>query len=124
MKLIILLLLALSWPLNQLPYDSNIDWITIQNKEVWIGWIQYQQYPWCKVQTIFNTSINNISSIIEDKSHYPEIFKRVESAKIITDEIVYITLKMPFPFSGRDYVVQYKQILEGDDIISMKSRLV
>jgi len=55
--------------------------------------------------------------LIEDKVNYPNIFKRVESVTIITDEIVHIVLDMPFPFYGRDYIVSYTQHEENGDSI-------
>jgi hypothetical protein len=36
---------------------------------------------------------------------------------MITDEIVYIALDMPFPFAGRDYVVKYIQEKVDDEFI-------
>jgi len=59
----------------------------------------------------------SISKIIENKANYPNVFKRVESATIITDEIVHIVLDMPFPFYGRDYIVSYTQHKENGDSI-------
>ena len=56
-----------------------------------------------------------ISAIIEDKSNYPNIFKRVESANRITEDIVHIVLEMPFPYYGRDYIVSYIQFQDEDE---------
>ena len=58
-----------------------------------------------------------VRQIIEDKVNYPQIFKRIETTNLITEEIVYISLEMPFPFYDRDFVVKYIQIKEDSDFI-------
>jgi len=62
---------------------------------------------WCKAEKILPFEINQISTIIEDKGNYPNVFKRIEDAVILSYDIVHISLDMPFPFSGRDYIVKF-----------------
>ena len=100
-----------------LPSADHSNWNIIQNDEIWIGWIDYGDLQWCRAKSILRAPMESISAIIEDKSNYPEVFKRVESVTIITDEIVHIVLDMPFPFYGRDYIVSYTQYEENGDSI-------
>ena len=100
-----------------LPPAAHAEWNLIQNDEIWIGWTNYGDFQWCSAKSILGAPIESISAIIEDKSNYPAVFKRVESVTIITDEIVHIVLDMPFPFYGRDYIVSYTQYEENGDSI-------
>ena len=100
-----------------LPPVDHSNWNIIQNDEIWIGWTDYRDLQWCRAKSTLNAPMEKISTIIEDKANYPAVFKRVESATIITDEIVHIVLDMPFPFYGRDYIVSYTQYEENGDSI-------
>ena len=100
-----------------LPSAAHSNWNIIQNDEIWIGWTDYGDLQWCRAKSTLNAPMEKISTIIEDKANYPAVFKRVESATIITDEIVHIVLDMPFPFYGRDYIVSYTQYEENGDSV-------
>ena len=100
-----------------LPPTAHAEWNIIQNDEIWIGCTDYGDLQWCRAKSTLNAPMEKISTIIEDKANYPAVFKRVESATIITDEIVHIVLDMPFPFYGRDYIVSYTQLEENGDSI-------
>ena len=100
-----------------IPSQSHSDWEVLHENEIWVGWTNYNDSQWCKAKSTINAPIKTISTLIEDKANYPAVFKRVESATIITDEIVHIVLDMPFPFYGRDYIVSYTQHEENGDSI-------
>ena len=100
-----------------LPPDSLENWEILKDDEIWIGWKNVGEFDWCRSQSTLAAPIADIRRIIEDKGNYPNIFKRIETTKIITDEIVYIALDMPFPFAGRDYVVKYIQEKEDEKFI-------
>ena len=89
----------------------------LQDSQVWIGWLDDGQFQWCRASSIITASIEEVQKIIEDKGNYPNVFKRVKSATIITDEIIHIILDMPFPFYGRDYIVSYTQFQEENDMV-------
>ena len=99
------------------PPDNLENWGILKDDNIWIGWQHAGEFDWCRTKSILNAPITDIRKVIEDKANYPNVFKRVEAATIITDEIVYIALDMPFPFSGRDYVVKYIQEQENADFI-------
>ena len=120
MKLLIYIIAALPYilfSLDRLPPEQFSDWNVIAENRVWIGWRQYDGFPWCRAKSTFNSPAAEIIAILEDKQNYSNIFKRVESARILTDDIVHISLDMPFPFSSRDYVVSYSQDQDDEDII-------
>ena len=110
-----LILLNFFYGLEQIPSSSYTDWEILQNDNIWIGWTEYNESHWCKAKITLQAPVKDISTIIEDKANYPNVFKRVESAKIITDEIVHIVLDMPFPYYGRDYIVSYTHFQAEDD---------
>ena len=100
-----------------LPPDNLENWEILQEGEIWIGWEHLGEFDWCQAKSTLDAPISVIRKIIEDKKNYPNIFKRIETTKMITDEIVYIALDMPFPFAGRDYVVKYIQEEVDDEFI-------
>lgn len=100
-----------------IPPQSLSNWNVLEEGEIWVGWVYYNESQWCRARTTINASLESISKIIENKANYPQVFKRVESATIITNEIVHIVLDMPFPFYGRDYIVSYTQHEENSDTI-------
>ena len=51
--------------------------------------------------------MDEIAEIIEDIDQYPTVFKRVTETKRLDSNIIHVMLDMPFPFSGRDYVIKY-----------------
>ena len=100
-----------------LPPDSLENWEILMDDKIWIGWERSGEFDWCQAKSTLDAPISYIRRIIEDKKNYPNIFKRIETTKIITDEIVYIALDMPFPFASRDYVVKYIQEHVDDEFI-------
>lgn len=100
-----------------LPPNSFENWEILTEGKIWIVWQHAGEFDWCRAKSTLDAPIADVRKIIEDKKNYPNIFKRIESTHIITDEIVYIALDMPFPFSSRDYVVKYIQEEKEDDFI-------
>ena len=100
-----------------LPPDNLENWEILKDDKIWIGWEHSGEFDWCRAKSTLEAPISDIRRIIEDKVNYPDIFKRIETTKMITDEIVYIALDMPFPFAGRDYVVKYIQEKVDDEFI-------
>ena len=82
-------------------------WNVLQESDVWIGWTMKDDIQWCQAEKVLPFDIKKIASIIEDKGNYPNVFKRIEDTAILDADVVHISLDMPFPFSGRDYIVRY-----------------
>jgi len=118
-KLIIVTLITLKFLFSSelTPLSNQSDWKELKRGGIWVGWTNYNNSQWCKATSTIKAPLITISTLIEDKRNYPNIFKRVESVSIITDEIVHIVLDMPFPFYGRDYIVSYTQHEENGDSI-------
>ena len=112
-----MIILNFIFSVELIPQSLDANWNILQDFPVWIGWQDDGQFQWCRASSTIPASIEEIQKIIEDKENYPKVFKRVESATIITDEIVHIILDMPFPFYGRDYIVSYIQFQEENDMV-------
>ena len=103
--------------LSAKPLHNVESWNVLQDKKIWIGWAEEGDVPWCKAQTTFPFSMDNIAEILEDKANYPNVFKRIETTTILEPEIVHIMLDMPFPIASRDYIVKYTTHLTGNDLL-------
>lgn len=100
-----------------LPPGNLENWETLHDEKIWVGWKHSEGIDWCRSESILEAPISDICKIVEDKRNYPKIIKSIESTQIISDEIVYIVVDMPFPFASRDYVVKYIKEEVGDDFI-------
>ena len=90
------------------------DWELLQKEKVKIEWASYGDFPVSRAEIILKHNINLISSKIENIENYSSIFERVTETKKLDKDIIQIVLDLPFPFSGRDYVVKYsKEILQN-----------
>ena len=100
-----------------LPPGDLENWQILHDEKIWVGWKHSEGIDWCRSESILEAPISVIRKIVEDKGNYPKIIKSIESTQIISDEIVYIVVDMPFPFASRDYVVKYIKDQVGDEYI-------
>ena len=94
--------------------ENHANWEVLHDGEIWVGCTEYAGSPWCKSRKTLPFSIEKISEILEDRGNYKNIFDRVTTSQVLEDNIVYIILDMPFPFSSRDYIVKYIEANEGN----------
>ena len=99
--------LNLIYALDLSGINSNQEWKTLQYNNVSIKPTQYLGFPICRAETILPLSLITISAIIENVENYPNVFLRVTKTRVLEDDVVHIMLDMPFPFSGRDYIIKY-----------------
>jgi len=83
-------------------------WKNLQQKPVKIEWREFQGFPISKAEIVLKHDIDLIATVIQDLNSYPKIFKRVTKTRQIEKDIAQIILDMPFPFSGRDYIIRYQ----------------
>ena len=88
MKLLLISLL-LSILISNIPQKEYKNWITIQDKETWIGYTE-TNFPWCKAKRTFNNTIDEILPIIEDVNNYYKIFDSLIYSKKDSKDIVHI----------------------------------
>ena len=87
--------------------ESLQDWEILQKQPIKIEWREYQNFPISKAEVILTYNMEEIASAIQDLDNYPTIFERVTNTRRLDKNVVQIVLNMPFPFSGRDYIVKY-----------------
>ena len=109
MRLVFLLIIMQSFGLGLDLKDINQlnNWIILQEKPVKVDWLSYEGFPIGRAEKLIEHNLNEIAEIIEDTDQYPTVFKRVTETKRLDSNIVHVMLDMPFPFSGRDYVIKY-----------------
>tara|TARA_B100000945_G_scaffold267064_1_gene227057 strand:+ start:1754 stop:2344 length:591 start_codon:yes stop_codon:yes gene_type:complete len=104
--------------LIQILLSQNIDeWNILEEGSVWVGWKYENNFPICMSKKSINAPMNAIIDILENLGSYDQVFDRVELSLLLDSSIVYIALEMPFPFSGRDYIVKYSKNIKENEII-------
>mgnify|MGYP001200040264 FL=1 len=86
------------------------NWNKLQDHPVIIEWCMLENFMISKAEKILNHDIHEIAQKIQDLESYPIIFKRVTKASRLGDNSIHIILDMPFPFEGRDYIIEYDTI--------------
>ena len=103
----IIIILSFSFGLDLKSINQLNDWVILQEKPVKVDWLSFKGYPISRAEKLIEHNLNKIAEIIEDIDQYPTVFKRVTKTKRLDSNIVHVMLDMPFPFSGRDYVIKY-----------------
>ena len=105
-SLVFIAFIANLWCIS-IPFNIDFGWESIQKNNILIETINYGDYQFCKAKTELKFSKDEIIQILEDKLNYPTIFKRITLCKELGNGLVYMQLDMPFPFSSRDFIIQY-----------------
>jgi len=98
----------------ELPDFNNFKWNKIREDKISIEYYKDNDITWCKSYMVTKYSIKEIADILEDKANYPNVFKRITETILYSKDIVHIKLDMPFPWSGRDYIVKYTEFSEDN----------
>ncbi|HDY76253.1 MAG TPA: hypothetical protein ENH49_06985 [Candidatus Marinimicrobia bacterium] len=86
--------------------ESN-NWEIIQDEQILIGWTEMSGFPICKATAMLPYPLESISAIIKDVDNYTNVFLRLTESQSLENDVIYIVLDMPFPFSSRDYIIRY-----------------
>ncbi len=111
-----LLIVSFSFAIK-IPLNVDTNWEALETNAILIQWQKYDGFPFCKATKIVSATMEELTQLLEDKENYYKNFDRIEYSKLLTPEIVHIKLDMPFPFSGRDYIVKYTKKNIGNDSI-------
>ena len=103
----IIIVLSFTFGLDLKSINQLNDWVILQEEPVKVSWLSFKGYPISRAEKLIEHNLNEIAEIIEDIDQYPTVFKRVTETKRLDSNIVHVMLDMPFPFSGRDYVIKY-----------------
>ena len=99
--------LSISFGLDLKSINQLNDWVILQEEPVKVDWLSFKGYAISRAEKLIEHNLIEIAEIIEDIDQYPTVFKRVTETKRLDSNIVHVMLEMPFPFSGRDYVIKY-----------------
>ena len=116
-QILLLLLSTLMGSSLEYPdHNQSDNWVTLYENDIWVGYTETPNIDWCRTISRLPFSLDRISTMIEDLENYYQIFDRVTSSKIITNDVVHIRIDMPFPISDRDYIVRYTANKTGNNI--------
>ena len=107
-NILLIILLNIIFPIDISILDDSDDWIIIQNKNINISYKEINKQPYCKANMIYEHSSSDIKKILENRNLYPSIFKRIMFCNSLNKNTVHMGIKLPFPFSPRDYIVEYQ----------------
>lgn len=115
-KIIILIFVTIILPFVKIPPYEIQGWKTLSEKNPWVGYQEYENFPWCRATDIFPYSINEIETFIGKFETYSNTFSRMIDSELIDTNIVYLRVDYPLFLSDRDYIVKYNRVSNANDI--------
>ena len=115
-KIIILILFSFILPKVKIPPQDIEGWKILNEKEPWIGYVEYENFPWCRATDIFPYSINEIEQFIGKFDTYSNTFSRMIDSDLVDTNVVYLRVDYPFFLSDRDYLVKYSRLTDNKDV--------
>ncbi len=97
------------------PYELD-DWNVLNKSMPWVGYQQYDEFPWCRATDIFPYSIKDIESFVGQFDTYSKTFSRMIESNLIDTNIVYLRVDYPLFLSDRDYIVEYNSFNQGNNV--------
>ena len=97
------------------PYELD-NWNVLKASRPWIGYQEYDGFPWCRSTDIFPYSIKEIESFIGQFDTYSNTFSRMIESNLVDTNIVYLRVDYPLFLSDRDYIVEYKSFNKDNNI--------
>ena len=115
-KIIILILFTFILPKVKIPPQDIEGWKILNEKEPWVGYLEYENFPWCRATDIFPYSINEIEQFIGKFDTYSNTFSRMIDSDLVDTNVVYLRVDYPFFLSDRDYLVKYSRLTDNKDV--------
>ena len=115
-KIIILILFTFILPKVKIPPQDIEGWKILNEKEPWVGYVEYENFPWCRAMDIFPHSINEIEQFIGKFDTYSNTFSRMIDSDLVDTNVVYLRVDYPFFLSDRDYLVKYSRLTDNKDV--------
>ena len=115
-KIIILIFVTIILPFVKIPPYEIQGWKTLSEKNPWVGYQEYENFPWCRATDIFPYSINEIETFIGKFETYSNTFSRMIDSELIDTNIVYLRVDYPLFLSDRDYIVKYNRVSNTNDV--------
>ena len=115
-KIITLIFVTIILPFVKIPPYEIQGWKTLSEKNPWVGYQEYENFPWCRATDIFPYSINEIETFIGKFETYSNTFSRMIDSELIDTNIVYLRVDYPLFLSDRDYIVKYNRVSNTNDV--------
>ena len=115
-KIIIFIFFTFIFPIVKIPPQDIEGWKILNEKEPWVGYIEYENFPWCRATDIFPYSINEIEQFIGKFDTYSNTFSRMIDSDLVDTNVVYLRVDYPFFLSDRDYLVKYSRLTYNKDV--------
>ena len=115
-KIIILILFTFILPKVKIPPQDIEGWKILNEKDPWVGYVEYENFPWCRATDIFPYSINEIEQFIGKFDTYSNTFSRMIDSDLVDTNLVYLRVDYPFFLSDRDYLVKYSRLTDNKDV--------
>ena len=113
-KTLLITLFSICYCIDISYLEDKSGWKKIQDKNINIYCKEIDNQPYCKATKIYNYSIKEIKSVLDNKTEYPINFNRIMFCNSIGNDIVHMGVELPFPFYPRDYIVEYKYFKKND----------
>jgi len=96
---------------------ADVEWTVLKEGDTWVGCSRQPEITWCRSVATIPGSQAKLSALLHSFETYPITFKRVYKTKVLAPNIVHVLLDMPFPFKYRDYIAQFVETQEGEDLV-------
>ena len=115
-KIFIIVFISLVLSQIKIPSHDIEGWEVLNQTKPWIGYQEYENFPWCRATDVFPHSISEIEEFIGQFNTYSNTFSRMIDSDLIDSNVVYLRVDYPFFLSDRDYIVQYNRFKNSNDV--------
>lgn len=107
--------IALSAVAEALPRLAS--WQVLRDDEIWVGCTHAEGEPWCRAIGTVDAPPEQVLDQLMRFEDYPEAFTRVGEVERLSDDVVRMTLELPFPFAQREHLARFVTHADGDEIV-------
>ena len=63
--------------------------------------------PWCTASVQIDAPVSSVAGVLKNLDGLERVFPRVTTSSLLSSDIVYVVLEMPFPLAPRDYIAKF-----------------
>ena len=115
-KIFIIVFISLVLSQIKIPSHDIEGWEVLNQTKPWIGYQEYENFPWCRATDVFPHSISEIEEFIGQFNTYSNTFSRMIDSDLVDTNVVYLRVDYPFFLSDRDYLVKYSRLTDNKDV--------
>ena len=107
--------LLLAGTARALPRLSS--WQVLRDDDIWVGCTYAEGEPWCRAIGIVDAPSEQVLQQLMRFEGYTDAFTRVSDVERLADDVVRMTLELPFPFSPREHVARFVTHEDAGEIV-------